>query len=1127
MAGVYMPENEYQQFQQAMPSRLPSPQDLAAANEGLARLRQRQAALTAAYAPKPQEPRSWLEEGLSLLGRPLSAVSSAVGYGLAGQDPLEGARLGLEGRSPIQGFGDVLERQGVPEMGRVELGPLNFSGRDVLGLGLDFAGDPTSYVGGAIGKGIGLAAGGAAKVAPRAVEMVGRYAPKLRPIEDTIGQISRGGAQRLTANLPGVNKIAGRISPRLATNDPTDLAWYARTMQREEGRKIVDASIMPQFQQGKPFRELGNGYILTRDGRRIGVKEVTSNPGQYFQSNSPEYEWFTRASQVQEEVNGYARSIGAVDYKPIDLPDGGQYFHVEVRNPNGGAQRLWMKKRAGGTPSFTKKRSKMTTDDLLAEGYEVLSPSEALRADLISAYDAVADHQWREAMKARGLAVGTGDVKGLTKGITSTNKLLRYEKKMLGQDALDRQAEIGTQLDQLKAAKAELASLEGIAQPLTKDMLFDPPTAQKLAQLIKRDTVELGSVLSPVAKVGQISRLATTGTDFGAAMIQGLPLLFTRPTSWGKAFVGSLRAMAQPESVAKYAADPENQRIWREIPGMVFGAPEWFEALNTAGVKGVGGQVLRQTLGRFQHSFEAFNIIGKTEMAKALYPTYARAGKLDDLGTFLNQMFGTVSSKAQGVSATQREFEAGFLFFAPRYIRASLGLAADALSDTGLKGWEARRAMASLLVGGMAAYLKFAEEFDQEPILDPTDSRFMTLQVGGDRVGIGSIWTSGGRMLADMIINPGDMAKWEDNALLRFLRSRLPPATSTAFDIINGETYFGEPLEGPGDVLRYGAEKALPFTAASHLLEKPGTELSALPFEMIGARVFPQGYGERRDVIARQQYGAGYADLTPTEMQTVDEGLRAKGLPVRGETAKKREGILGKQAEDLAGLAQGVASGELNKSQYRIARGDVKARLSTRLADLDTEASAGKTPEEQRLLNQRKEARMTDRDLARKRYYDLMNVKDAMGRPDYELAESYLASLPADVQAYIEDLGAERLRSLPPDVAQLERELREARKTLKPYWDIQGEVLQKLGLKDKVDAMSPKELDAFKKSKAWDKVDKLVGERRQALRQKNKAVDAALGEWYGYEPVKKAKSPFAVDFKVPEYKAPNPLSKFM
>jgi hypothetical protein len=657
-------------------------------------------------------------------------------------------------------------------------------------------------------------------------------------------------------------------------------------------------------------------------------------------------------------------------------------------------------------------------------------------------------------------------------------------------------------------------------------MLFDPPTAQKLAQLIKRDTVELGSVLSPVAKVGQMSRLATTGTDFGAAMIQGLPLLFTRPTSWGKAFVGSLRAMAQPESIARYAADPENQRIWREIPGMVFGAPEWFEALNTAGVKGVGGQVLRQTLGRFQHSFEAFNIIGKTEMAKALYPTYARAGKLDDLGTFLNQMFGTVSSKAQGVSATQREFEAGFLFFAPRYIRASLGLAADALSDTGLKGWEARRAMASLLVGGMAAYLKFAEEFDQEPILDPTDSRFMTLQVGGDRVGIGSIWTSGGRMLADMIINPGDMAKWEDNALLRFLRSRLPPATSTAFDIINGETYFGEPLEGPGDVLRYGAEKALPFTVASHLLEKPGTELSALPFEMIGARVFPQGYGERRDVIARQQYGAGYADLTPTEMQTVDEGLRAKGLPVRGETAKKREGILGKQAEDLAGLAQGVASGELNKSQYRIARGDVKARLSTRLEDLDAEASAGKTPEEQRLLNQRKEARMTDRDLARKRYYELMDVKDAMGRPDYELAESYLASLPADVQAYIEDLGAERLRSLPPDVAQLERELREARKTLKPYWDIQGEVLQKLGLKDKVDAMSPKELDAFKKSKAWDKVDKLVGERRQALRQKNKAVDAALGEWYGYEPVKKKKPANVVDFKVPEYKAPNPLRKF-
>lgn len=259
MAGVYLPENEYAQFEAALPSHLPTPEEQAITTRWQQQRQQRQVALQAAYAPKPVQERSWLEEGLSYLGRPVSALSSAVGYGLAGQDPIEGARLGLQGQSPIQGWGDVLERQGVGEMGQYELGPLKFTGRDALGFAGDIVADPLNLIPvGTVGKAVATGAKGLRTAAP-AVEMVGQYAPKLRPIGEAVQQFNRGGIQKTLATLPGAKQIGGRFSPRMASTDPTEALMYARTMQREEGRKIVNATLMPWFEQGNPFGNVNKG----------------------------------------------------------------------------------------------------------------------------------------------------------------------------------------------------------------------------------------------------------------------------------------------------------------------------------------------------------------------------------------------------------------------------------------------------------------------------------------------------------------------------------------------------------------------------------------------------------------------------------------------------------------------------------------------------------------------------------------------------------------------------------------------------------------------------------------------------------------------------------------------------
>jgi len=634
-------------------------------------------------------------------------------------------------------------------------------------------------------------------------------------------------------------------------------------------------------------------------------------------------------------------------------------------------------------------------------------------------------------------------------------------------------------------------------------MYFQPEVA---ARLNKALSAQPNPFWKNVNDIGQWSRMMMTGFDMGGGMIQGLPILFTNPRAWAGAQLQAFKALKDPTEYERFIASEQVQKIAREIPGLILGQPEPLEII------GKGGRLERFGKGAMRHpqaAFDAFGTAARIYMAEGLLPTYKRLGKVDELADFLNKMTGVMSSAAIGVGPTQRAVEAGMIAFAPRYLRASLGLVADALTKGNIEGWQARQALGSMMVGGMAMYLKLAEAAGQEPVMDPTDAKFMTLQMGTDRVGIGSIWTSLGRLLAKSLEDPGSLAKvnpreWDANPLLRWMRSRTPPVPSMVADLVNGKTYIGDELIDGWDYLKYAGGRFMPFAAESRLIQEPRADMATLAPEMLGARVFPQSFADRREQIAQEQYeGRGYNELGGFEQQEVMEKAKALGIPLRGEEAQARESAFGTQGTDLGKLAQQVANNEISKNQYREARGDVKLALSTRLEDLEAGANKGKSPEEIARATEKRNAKLPQREQDRQRYFEILQGKDELGQPSFEAADAFLTSLPMATQQWIEDTGMARLQNLPPEVAQLEQELRTARNTLKPYWEILDQVLTKRGMKAKWDAMTPKEQEAFKKSKAYNPIESEVGDKRQQMRQRNKAVDDALVEWYGYQPVKR------------------------
>ena len=526
---------------------------------------------------------------------------------------------------------------------------------------------------------------------------------------------------------------------------------------------------------------------------------------------------------------------------------------------------------------------------------------------------------------------------------------LAAEKKVAGKEYKETKGKRARAIEGLRSAEwAEAAKfglpggtigLGRIEAPFAQGRLFPRDVADYLSGQFNRETNKL---LQGVNSVSAAGRLLTTSFDLGTMFIQLLPVL-SHPKAWAKAAGYMFASLADPRVYKAYMDRQDVQDVLRKLvpQGLTLEGAEHGEALQQ-------GLTLQRVMPkavstRLALLFEAPLNVAKVEMAKGLLPLAERRGELRELAGFLNNVTGTQSLLGQGIGANQRLAEGAFVFFSPRYTRASLALISQALTG-GVGGAEARKSLgavaAALILGPMALNRMRGQE-EHEGYFDPTSPWFLSAEVFGRRVGFGGIFRSLTAMLGSSLkdaqedpqafVSPSRM----ENPLLRWLSGRSAPATSLLWDAAAGRDFLGEPLYTPGQWTRRIAKSTVPMWSQEFIPEPgqaPQTAESVIP-DIFGMRSVPLTTAQRREQKIEEvtgEEGKKWADLDTVdrwEMQEknpelkalVQQGLeeRARRGDVVGEfwfsVQQKREPLFA----EVQALTEQLKAGKITPQRYR------------------------------------------------------------------------------------------------------------------------------------------------------------------------------------------------------------------
>ena len=424
------------------------------------------------------------------------------------------------------------------------------------------------------------------------------------------------------------------------------------------------------------------------------------------------------------------------------------------------------------------------------------------------------------------------------------------------------------------------------------------------------------------ASISASMRVLMTAFDWGVFGIHSFLMIGSDPAAFAKGVRGSVRAISNPTSYHKFVRLKSKSISEMVAGGWALDAASLqefsaFAAKNQelAGGKGVlgaigdkfyqsadevankkgkkytfmktGGNVARsaeqrsrQLVGRFQLFFNANRTYMGVHMYETMKDTWIRSGgKIEELMDFINKATGFYDSASAGIGIQQQAMERAFLFFAPRYTRATLALVTDAFRG-GLKGDVTRETIFSQLAILPIYYSSVALMLGQEPKLDPRPRNeggdgagFLTVEVGGRNIGFGSMYVALARLAGDLLVNDvedisrvANIADYRKNPFTKFIMGRNAPTTQVISSLFHGETFIGEPIEGASGFARFAGGNLMPFWAETLLLESGGignfgSRMLGASTEFFGARQYPMSLSEQlarvRDEGAREMYGNG------------------------------------------------------------------------------------------------------------------------------------------------------------------------------------------------------------------------------------------------------------------------------
>jgi len=613
--------------------------------------------------------------------------------------------------------------------------------------------------------------------------------------------------------------------------------------------------------------------------------------------------------------------------------------------------------------------------------------------------------------------------------------------------------------------------------PVFRDLIFD----KDVVSIVEEHLADKGSKwIRDLGAVSSISRMLTAALDFSAPFIQGLAVLGRKPLIWGKSTLRQFDFFLNPENLQKYMTKPEVMAIRAErfAAGGSMQGFEFFESMlpmqQVVGkVPKVGGAlqtIVRQTYGRGEAAFSGFGEVARNEMWAALKKPTMGEVELRELARTIDRMTGVMSSKALGIRMTQGDLEGAFVFFAPRYTRASLSYVADIFKG-GMSGAEARKSLAGLMASGTAMYYGICRATGQEPNFDPSSAKFMTIQVDEDRVGIGGMLYGLARLGANLVgmDSPTDLLKLDrfDNPFIKFMYAKSSPLTGLIVGAaIEQRNYFGEPFETTSDWAKFLAEKVMPF-ATQQVLEDERVTVAGVGTQLAGMRTFPMSDWDRRneirDKLAQETYGMDWEEvgtqkgkLYQQQLEIVNPELE-EATTLANETSSKMargEGKVwdvwkkdGQAIEDRYRNALTVASREFEVTHNGVMFKDkVDSASDIRRAMYDQREKDSRYGEINQYFTEPLEpqvmAKMNPNDLARREYYQMMyspDMTDEFGNYRFEEADRREAFF---VQKYGEQAldYVEKYMGAKWEEPTAVKMLRQARKILEPYWNIENQI---------------------------------------------------------------------------------------
>lgn len=537
---------------------------------------------------------------------------------------------------------------------------------------------------------------------------------------------------------------------------------------------------------------------------------------------------------------------------------------------------------------------------------------------------------------------------------------------------------------------------------------------ERIVKVLDPANTDPNIFLRPVEAAANLTRTAASVGDFAMPFHQGLPLLGRDPLVWARMTAKHYQAFFDPTTQSQYIG--RNLSTINEMAqyGVPISSDEFYTGMenlsrigtrlgrkSAAAESAIGGirTVGRQTVGRFQSSYQTGLTVARAELWKALSPSWK--GTKNELAAHIRNMTGGLDTRALGASPNQRAVESMWLAFSPRLLRSTIGLVAEAARPGTAQGQEAIRTLAQLAAGAAGVYaltgVALGKDWDeiQEGLnpLNAKSKKFLSHEVNGDWIGVGGQIRALTQFTAKMITSPDQMFTTTDqfdNPLIAFFMSRGAPMVNIALgagEAISGGKWDAmkyEDIDNPVDLGKHIFKSGIPF-ALQGVLE--GQSALATATSMVGARTSPGTPTDRLNTIAQRLFEKDFYDLERSQQESIKaqnpdlwrEAIEKGSKERRQAEARREELRIEQEADDVK-----FQSGEITMQQWRqgLDERGVKLREAQRLIYGESDRES-ETPLDH--------------------YYDAIEMAtDEAGRTNWDAVYEWLAELPNADRLYIE-----------------------------------------------------------------------------------------------------------------------------